>query len=379
MNGPVDGPLGRPAGGAAGQPRGRPTMEDVAERADVSRALVSLVINGSPKVSEQKRRRVLEAARALGYRPNLMARSLAQQRTRIIGVLVNDLRNPFFAEVVEGVETAAESDEFGIVVLNGRRDRGRELAAVETLVQLQVEGLALVGTQLDRDDLAEVADIVPTVMVASDLVGSLDHPGVDAIVTDGRRGAELVVEHLVALGHKRILHIDGADNASAAERRQGYLRGMEAAGLGGQADVRTGGDDEAAAFAVIDEILAEPDAPTAIFAFNDLLAAGVLDRLDDAGVPVPAHVSLVGFDNTFIAALHHLALTTVNQPRLTMGEMAVAALLERLNDSRDEPVRHTLEPELVVRGTTGPPPPSAAGPGRSLAGARSPGRAQPPI
>lgn len=374
MNGPADGPPGRPASGAAGQPRGRPTMEDVAERADVSRALVSLVINGSPKVSEQKRRRVLEAARALGYRPNLMARSLAQQRTRIIGVLVNDLRNPFFAEVVEGVETAAESDEFGIVVLNGRRDRSRELAAVETLVQLQVEGLALVGTQLDRDDLAEVADIVPTVMVASDLVGSLDHPGVDAIVTDGRRGAELVVEHLVALGHERILHVDGADNASAAERRQGYLRGMEAAGLGGLADVRTGGDDEAAAFAVIDEVLAEPDAPTAIFAFNDLLAAGVLDRLDDAEVSVPAEVSLVGFDNTFIAALHHLALTTVNQPRLTMGEMAVAALLERLNHGRDQPVRHTLEPELVVRGTTGPPPPGAVGHGRSLAGIRSPVR-----
>lgn len=376
MNGPGDGPPGRSAGGAAAQPRGRPTMEDVAERADVSRALVSLVINGSPKVSEQKRRRVLEAARALGYRPNLMARSLAQQRTRIIGVLVNDLRNPFFAEVVEGVETAAESDEFGIVVLNGRRDRGRELAAVETLVQLQVEGLALVGTQLDRDDLAEVADIVPTVMVASDLVGSLDRPGVDAIVTDGRRGAELVVEHLVALGHERILHIDGAGNASAAERRQGYLRGMEAAGLGGLADVRTGGDDEAAAFAVIDEVLAEPTAPTAIFAFNDLLAAGVLDRLDDAGVSVPADMSLVGFDNTFIAALHHLALTTVNQPRLTMGEMAVAALLERLNDGRDEPVRHTLEPELVVRGTTGPPPPGAAGPDRSLVGTRSPSRAR---
>lgn len=355
MNGPADGPLDRSARPAAAPPRGRPTMEDVAERADVSRALVSLVINGSPKVSEQKRRRVLEAARALGYRPNLMARSLAQQRTRIIGVLVNDLRNPFFAEVVEGVETAAESDEFGIVVLNGRRDRVRELAAVETLVQLQVEGLALVGTQLDRDDLAEVADIVPAVMVASDLVGSLDHPGVDAIVTDGRRGAELVVEHLTALGHERILHIDGAANASAAERRQGYLRGMEAAGLGDLADVRTGGDDEAAAFAVIDEVLAEPDAPTAIFAFNDLLAAGVLDRLDDAGVSVPADVSLVGFDNTFIAALHHLALTTVNQPRLTMGEMAVAALLERLN-GRDEPVRHTLDPELVVRGTTGPPP-----------------------
>ena len=332
----------------------RPTMEDVAARAGVSRALVSLVMNDSPKVSDQKRRAVLRAARELGYRPNLMARSLAQQRTQTIGVLVNDLHNPFFAEVIDGLEIAAEEQDYRVLVQNGRRDPARERDAVETLLQFQVEALALVGPRLNDNDLARIGSTVPTVVVA----GGRDHPEVDTIVTDGRRGAELAVDHLVELGHKRILHIDGDQNTSAAERREGYEQGMIGAGLSDFIDVRVGGDDEVDAFNVLDEILAESQLPTAIFAFNDLLAAGVLDRLDDAKLNVPDEISLVGFDNTFISAIHHLSLTTVNQPRLAMGRLAVSTLLERIEDGRDESARHTLEPELVLRSTTGPVPPT---------------------
>ena len=327
-------------------------MEDVAERANVSRALVSLVMNDSPKVSEEKRTAVLTAARELGYRPNLMARNLAQQRTQTIGVLVNDLHNPFFAEVIDGIEIAAEEHDHRILVLNGRRDPDREREAVETLLQFQVEALALIGPRLEDTELERIGAIVPTVVVAS----QGDHPGVDCVHTDGQRGAELVIEHLVGLGHRRILHIDGHRNASAHERRDGYERGMRAAGLDELIEIRTGGDDETDAFAVIDQMLAAGPPPTAIFAFNDLLAAGVLDRLDDRQLTVPDDISLVGFDNTFISAIHHLSLTTVNQPRFAMGRLAVEMLLERTQGGRQELVRHTLEPELVVRGTTGPPP-----------------------
>jgi len=160
---------------------------------------------------------------------------------------------------------------------------------------------------------------------------------------------------LAALGHTRIVHMDGGRNASAAERSAGYESGMRAAGIGELIDVRPAGDDEADALAVIDALLAEEDPPTAIFAFNDLLAAGALNRLADAGMAVPGDVSLVGFDNTFISALRHLSLTTINQPKLAMGRLAVGTLLQRLSDGSGEPIRHMLEPELVVRGTTGPP------------------------
>ena len=330
----------------------RPTMEDVAERASVSRALVSLAMNGSPRVSVEKRRAVLRAAQELGYRPNLIARILAQQRTHTLGVLVDDLRNPFFGEVVDGIEAAAADHGLRVLILNGRRDRQRELAAVETFLQFRVEGMALVGARIGDDDLASVGVSAPCVVVASGTV----HPGVDTVGTDGRRGAELAVEHLAALGHRRIVHLDGAANVSAAERRAGYRAGMRAAGLGDLIDVRPAGDDEADALAVVDALLAENEPPTAIFAFNDLLAAGALDRLDDAGLAVPGDISLVGFDNTFISALRHFSLTTINQPTLSMGRLAVTTLVERISDGPGEPIRHTLQPELVVRGTTGPPP-----------------------
>lgn len=329
----------------------RPTMEDVAERAGVSRALVSLVMNNSPQVSEEKRRSVLRAARELGYRPNLVARNLAQQRTHTIGVLVDDLRNPFFGEVVDGIEAEAAEHGFRVIILNGHRDARREVEAIETFLQLQVEAMALVGPRVAEDDLGEIGTAAPCVIVATGAA----HPGIDTIATDGRRGSELAVEHLAALGHTRIVHLDGGANVSAAERRSGYRSGMHSAGVGHLIDIRPAGDDETDALAVIDALLAESDPPTAIFAFNDLLAAGALNRLDDAGVAVPGDVSLIGFDNTFISALRHLSLTTVNQPTLAMGRLAVETLLRRLSDGSDGPVHHTLQPELVVRGTTGPP------------------------
>ena len=329
----------------------RPTMQDVAERAKVSRALVSLVMNNSPQVSDEKRRLVLQAARELGYRPNLMARNLAQQRTHTIGVLVDDLRNPFFGEVVDAIEAEAAEHGFRVIILNGHRDAEREVEAMETFLQLQVEGMALVGPRVTDEDLHQIGTTAPCVIVATGAA----HHGIDSITTDDRRGSELAVEHLAALGHTRIVHMDGGANVSAAERRSGYSAGMRAAGIGHLIDIRPAGDDETDALAVIDALLAESDPPTAIFAFNDLLAAGALDRLDDAGVSVPGDVSLVGFDNTFISALRHLSLTTVNQPTLAMGRLATETLLRRLSDGSDDPIHHTLQPELVVRGTTGPP------------------------
>lgn len=329
----------------------RPTMEDVAARARVSRALVSLVMNDSPQVSDEKRESVLRAAEELGYRPNLAARQLARRRTQTIGVLVDDLRNPFFGEVVDGIEAEATDHGYSVMILNGHREARRELDALETFLQVRVEGMALVGPRFSDEDLAGIGVTTPCVVVAS----GASRFRVATVSTDGRRGAELAVQHLASLGHTRIVHLDGGHNVSAHERRSGYRSGMRDAGLGDLIDVRAAGDDEADALEVIDTLLAESDPPTAIFAFNDLLAAGALNRLDEAGVAVPADMSLVGFDNTFISALRHLSLTTINQPTLAMGRLAVSALLERFGDGSSEPVRHTLQPELVVRSTTGPP------------------------
>ncbi len=328
----------------------RPTMEDVALRAGVSRALVSLVMNDSPKVSEEKRQAVEMAAVDLGYRPNLHARNLAQQRTQTIGVLVNDLHNPFFSEVIDGIEAEADRRNMQVLILNGGHHGAREERGIETYLQFQVEGMVLVGTRLDDQQLLAAAENVPLVTVAA----GWEHPGVDIVTTDEVAGAALAVEHLVSLGHEAIVHFDGAQNISAAPRRQGYVDAMRRLGL--EPRIILTGDSEAAARPACDHLLEISEETTAIFAFNDLLAAGVLDCLNDHQIAVPDHMSLIGYDNTFIAALGHLSITTINQPRVEMGRLAIETVLERIEDGRTEPVRRVLQPELIERDTAAAPP-----------------------
>ena len=191
--------------------------------------------------------------------------------------------------------------------------------------------------------------MVPTVVVGA----GRNHPGVDTITTDDDVGAHLAVDHLVALGHTDIVHIDGASNISARPRADGYATAMRSHGL--EPRILRGGDDEADADSAVIDLVESDRIPTAIFAFNDLVAAGALSALSSAGLHVPHDVSVVGYDNTFIAALTHMSLTAVNQPRAEMGQLAVSTLLERIEDGRTEPARIDLAPSLEVRGSTGPP------------------------
>lgn len=327
----------------------RPTMEDVAAKAGVSRALVSLVMRKSPKVSAHRRVAVLLAARELGYEPHVMARALASRTSTVLGVMVSDLRNAFFAEVVEGLDSAAQAAGFDLILNTGGRSPGRERSALRSLLSFRPAGIVLLSPVVPASAIEDATVQCPVVLVSRTSRAST----VDTVNDDGEAGAALAVDHLVGLGHRRIAHLDGGGAATAAARRRGYHQSMRRHGLE-PLIVRSEHTDHAGEKAV-HELLGSydrSDLPTALLAGNDFNAVGAISALEEAGLRVPEDVSVVGYDNTSLAALRHVSLTTVDQPRTEMGRLAIEALLERVRGERTEPVRHLLHPSLVVRSTT---------------------------
>ncbi|MFE7745019.1 LacI family DNA-binding transcriptional regulator [Nocardia sp. NPDC057455] len=330
----------------------RPTMEDVAARAGVSRALVSLVMRNSPKVSEHRRRAVLAAAEDLGYQPHILARSLASRTSSIVGVLVSDLRNAFFADVVEGMDTAAQESGLELILNTGRRSAAREHTALASLLSFRPGGVILLSPILPAAAIRAASQQAPLVLVSRPSTVA----GIDTVNDDGEAGAALAVDHLVSLGHRRIVHLDGGGAWTSAPRRKGYRTAMQRHGL--EPMVVPSEHTDSAGTAAVRKLLnlfSRDNFPTALVCGNDFNAVGAMSALQEAGLRVPEDVSVVGYDNTSLAALRHVALTTIDQPRIQMGRLAIEALAERLRDGRATPVRRRLEPSLVVRSTTTAP------------------------
>jgi DNA-binding LacI/PurR family transcriptional regulator len=322
-------------------------MEDVAEQAGVSRALVSLVMRGSPKVSSRARTAVETAARDLGYRPNLVARNLASRRTMTLGLMVNDLNNPFFAEVTDGAERAADDHGYSTIIATGRRDLEHERRAIERLLDHRVDALILFGPRLDLSHIERAAERTPVVMLGRPSASTT----IDSINNDEAEGARLAIGHLVSLGHRAIVHVDGGNGAGAEPRRAGFMNAMAAHGLTGR--VVEGDFTEASGVAAAERIMTDGnDRPTAVFTANDVTALGFMSAVQHRGLRVPDDLSIVGYDNTALAALGSISLTTIDQPRLSMGLLAVETAVERLAAGRTRARHHILAPSLVVRSTT---------------------------
>lgn len=334
--------------------RSRPTITDVARKAGVSKSLVSLVIRGGRHVRPQRRAAVLAAARDMGYRPNAMARGLVQRRTRLFGVMVSDLHNPFFADVVTGIQDQAARAGYKVLLNTGNRIPSQEDEAIEALLQLRVDGLVVAAPLVESRVIAAAAREVPVVLVGREAKA----PRLSSVTNDDWEGARAVVKHCASLGHRRIAHIDGGQGAGAEARRAGYTDAMKEVGLARFTRIAAGAYTEDGGHgAALFLLNGGGERPTAIFASNDLAAIGALDAIEERGLRVPDDVSLVGYDNTSLAAFRHISLTTVHQPRTEMGQIAVDSLLELLENKRARPRRSVLSPTLVVRGSTAPPPP----------------------
>lgn len=328
----------------AGKRPARVTIVDVASKAGVSKSLVSLVLNDSPLVRQDKREAVLTAIEVLDYRPNTAARALVQVRTRAVGVILNDLRNPWFLESLRGINDVLAENGLHLLLGEQRLGSAGGQSIVSMFLDRNVDGLIFAGTMPQTADLEDAASKVPTVILSS---RNFSLPGVDVVSNDDVAGARMAVEHLISLGHRRIAHVAGDSGRVARLREEGYRTTMQTHGL--RPTVKRSGNTEAQGHASGLGILRQLDRPTAVFAVNDLAAVGVLGAAFELGISTPKQLSVVGYDNSYLAGIGHISLTSVDAAGYETGTTAAGSLVRRIASPEAPGTETLLTPELVVR------------------------------
>lgn len=375
------------------------TIADVARRAGVSTATVSRVLSGVGRARPQTEQRVQEAARELGFRPSDVARSLKRRSTLTIGLIVSDIENPYFPQLVKAVESAAIEAGYAILLCSAGDDAERESSYLQLLVDRRVDGLIVAASTLGLRQSAWLAVAPLPVVLVNTAVPDL---GIPSIVSDNAGGGRAAAEHLIGLGHRRFAYLlPPPRNLDAPGRLDGVRAALAEAALSGAGRgdalaVAGGGPTVSGGEAAMRELLGREPRPTAVIAYNDLMAIGAMGAIRRAGLRVPDDVSLVGFDDVAFAAYVEPALTTLRQETVEMGRWAVGHLTgeiaarvaagsgDRPTDGPDRgagsagsagssssggssgsggsggsggrAVQRVVPVRLVVRGTTGPPP-----------------------
>jgi LacI family transcriptional regulator len=324
-------------------------IRDIAQQAGVSTATVSHVINNTRFVSDEIKQKVQEVIERNGYTPNAHARALAMKRNHAFGLILSDLSNPFFPELVKSIQECANQKGYEITLANTNYDAGRTLASVQRMLEQRVSGVAVMTSEMDAA-LAErlAASEIAVVFLDVGQVG----PFVSNIAVNYEKGIRAGVEHLLALGHRRIAYVSGPQRLKSAQRRLlAFTRTMkkyESAPFIFEGDFKATGGQQAAA-----AMLQQKQRPTAIVAANDLMAMGAMRELRRAGLRVPEDVSVVGFDNILFAELTDPPLTTVALPREEIGRAAIEALLHTVTSKDKQGREYKITPKLIVRESTG--------------------------
>jgi DNA-binding LacI/PurR family transcriptional regulator len=329
-----------------------PTIVDVARAAGVSKATVSRVLRGESKVSPESKKSVGRAVKELGYRPNLVARSLKERVSSVVGMVAGDLRNPYFVDILHGVYAAADAVGHRVIVASGHDALGGEETAVETIMEFRVAGLILASPSMSMATVSRLADGVPVA-----IEGRSDAPSkFDVVTSDDVLGGHLVIDHLVALGHSRILILTD-DSPSAIDRRKGFEAAVATSGIKGSVMRGTTLATAEGGYLAMRRILKGRRLPTAVAAGNDVIACGVMSAIEEAGLSVPGDISVTGFDDIELANMRQFNLTTVRQDRTAIGRNCFEVVYNRSqNPKQVKPRRLIFSPGLVVRESTGPAP-----------------------
>jgi DNA-binding LacI/PurR family transcriptional regulator len=337
----------------------RPTsIKDIARLANVSSSTVSRALQNSPLISRGTSERIQTIARESGYRASAIARGLVTRRTRTIGVVVTTIADPFVSEVVSGIEQCANDHGYSVFLANSNADPTRETKVVHSFSERRVEGVVVTSSRvgvLYRPLLTEMR--IPIVLVNN------QHPGefVNSVLIDNLQGSTDITNHLIGLGHHRIGYVgDRFGYQSDTERFAGYRQALESAGHPFIPELVVHGDGKCeGAMAAVDALLNLPKPPTAIFCYNDMTALGALHQIRVRKLRVPEDISVVGFDDLFIAGYAQPPLTTVRQPRRQMGLLAMESLL-KLISGEESATTIKVPTELIVRESTAPPRQEAA-------------------
>ncbi|MDQ6603538.1 MAG: LacI family transcriptional regulator [Chloroflexota bacterium] len=332
----------------------RVTIRDVAYRAGVSNNTVSRVLNDRPDVSPATRVRIQNVIEELGYRPNSLARSLLRRESRTVGLVVTDCTNPNTARQIRAVQQTMAAGEYAVLIFDTQEDAERQEDALRVLEEKVVDGIIITPATIRDDALTHLAQRLPVTLLNREMDGLT---GCDVVLNDNLEGARVAVAHLIARGHTRIGYVTAMrDVSTVRDRLRGYQVALTDAGIPFDPLLVERGPItiEAAAAATL-RLLEQQPAPTALFAYNDFMAVGILSALLDADRRVPDDVALVGYDDIVYTPYLRVPLTTIAQQTQEMGVTAARLLMERLAGSERPPQRVVFKPHLVVRASSGGP------------------------
>ncbi|HHV80827.1 TPA: LacI family transcriptional regulator [bacterium] len=326
----------------------RVNIQEVAKEAGVSPSTVSRALNGFPGISEKTRERIVEIARKLNYRPNYRGQILTTQSTKNIGLLITDIANPFFPELVMGAEEYASKSGYTVLLGNTSESEEKETNYLDFFSRGPVDGIIISASRVSNEHIIMLAEEGLPIVVINRI---LEHPKISYVSTDMEKGGYLATMHLLRLGHSKIAFINGPKHSEVSQRRlEGYKKALKEAGIDYNSDlisfnvpVSESGYKEAI------KLLCTGEAPTAIFTYNDVMAFGVIKAAKELGIKIPEELSVVGFDDIFFSSFTDPPLTTIKQFKEELGRMAVELLFKLMEGERESLL---IEPELIIRNTT---------------------------